>query len=342
MTRFPVLSMKRIPDVPLTGLSLLATQTTSFSGIFRYQSPTYRLPMEFPGVKKPRARRNSNIPPSVNSLISIKSPYQVTHPVPPPSVNSLISIKSPYQVTHPVPPSLILALAYAHEQLLRQSSPHPSSPMVVFTAAISVSGIFMCSNFKNPSPLRHTSVCVPESFNITIVYTEDGSRIQYSSENSSSFSVKVKTCVPDRITGFLVLDDEISGGVDEEDSGCAIDGVVSVGHPNDHLFWYVLVPKSDVSLADGFPGGEETESAEHEQLLRQSSRHSSSPMVVFTAVIVSGIFMFSSFKNPSPLRHTSVAFLQHPCLQSLFDLGLNPETHLQENPAESQMPKAPQ
>nr|GMD71570.1 hypothetical protein Iba_scaffold50542CG0010 [Ipomoea batatas] len=94
---------------------------------------------------------------------------------------------------------------------------------------------------------------VPESFNITIVYTEDGSRIQYSSENSSSFSVKV-------ITGFLVLDDEISGGVDEEDSGCAIDGVVSVGHPNDHLFWYVLVPKSDVSLADGFPGGEETES----------------------------------------------------------------------------------
>nr|GMD05213.1 hypothetical protein Iba_chr06bCG4500 [Ipomoea batatas]GMD08991.1 hypothetical protein Iba_chr06dCG3860 [Ipomoea batatas] len=94
---------------------------------------------------------------------------------------------------------------------------------------------------------------VPESFNITIEYTDNGSRIQYSSENSSSFSMKA-------ITGFLVLDDEISGGVDEEDSGCAIDGVVSVGHPNDHLFWYVLVPKSDVSLADGVSRGEETES----------------------------------------------------------------------------------
>nr|GME13607.1 hypothetical protein Csa_3G850615 [Ipomoea batatas] len=83
--------------------------------------------------------------------------------------------------------------------------------------------------------------------------------------------------------------------------------------------------------------------AVHEQLLRQSSRHSSSPMVVFTAVIsVSGIFMFSSFKNPSPLRQTSVWFLQHPWLQSWFDLALNPETHLQENPPGPQMPNAPQ
>nr|GMD06904.1 hypothetical protein Iba_chr06cCG2050 [Ipomoea batatas]GMD11423.1 hypothetical protein Iba_chr06fCG3580 [Ipomoea batatas] len=87
--------------------------------------------------------------------------------------------------------------------------------MVVFTAVISVSGIFMFSSFKNPSPLRQTSVWF----------------LQHPWLQSWS-------------TGFVVLDDEISGGVDEEDSGCAIDGV----------------PESDVSLADGVPGGEETES----------------------------------------------------------------------------------
>nr|GLL28801.1 hypothetical protein CR513_16898 [Ipomoea trifida] len=58
---FPVLSMKRIPDVPLTGLSLLATQAAVSSGNFWNHIPTYRLPeVEFPGVKKPRASTYSS------------------------------------------------------------------------------------------------------------------------------------------------------------------------------------------------------------------------------------------------------------------------------------------
>nr|GMD11425.1 hypothetical protein CR513_16898 [Ipomoea batatas] len=72
--------------------------------------------------------------------------------------------------------------------------------------------------------------------------------------------------------------------------------------------------------------------AVQEQLFKQSSSHSFNPMALFTsATSVLGIFMFSSFKNPSPLLHTSVSFLQHPWLQSRLDFGLNPGMHLQSN-----------
>nr|GMD02958.1 hypothetical protein TorRG33x02_234650 [Ipomoea batatas] len=77
---------------------------------------------------------------------------------PPPSVNSFISIKSSYQVMHPIPPALTFAAANpVHEQFLRQTSSHSLSSMLMFTTAISVSGIFIRVSFANPSPFLHAS-----------------------------------------------------------------------------------------------------------------------------------------------------------------------------------------
>ncbi|KAF7850024.1 hypothetical protein BT93_L0014 [Corymbia citriodora subsp. variegata] len=53
--RFPSLSIPRRPEVPLTGLSRLATHAIVFSGILLYHNPKYLL-LELPGLKKPRAK----------------------------------------------------------------------------------------------------------------------------------------------------------------------------------------------------------------------------------------------------------------------------------------------
>ncbi|GMQ04201.1 hypothetical protein CsSME_00049702 [Camellia sinensis var. sinensis] len=57
MTRFPCWSIDIAPDVPLIGLSRLATQTTVCLEILWYHIPTYlRLDVPFPGLKNPSAK----------------------------------------------------------------------------------------------------------------------------------------------------------------------------------------------------------------------------------------------------------------------------------------------
>nr|GMD02956.1 hypothetical protein KK1_037827 [Ipomoea batatas] len=160
MTRFPVVSMKRIPDVPLTGLSLLATQTAICSGNFWNHIPTYRLPeVEFPGVKKPRANERNIVKRTILVKMLVCLPMFSVCCCLHSTVASFGELPHIYQLSIPsnasIPPSLIFALAYAvQEQFFQTELLHiPSIQWLLFTSAVSVSGIFMLSSLANPSPL---------------------------------------------------------------------------------------------------------------------------------------------------------------------------------------------
>lgn len=71
------------------------------------------------------------------------------------SIYCLVSIKSPYQVIHPLP-FLISALAYARqEQLLKHFCSHASRLIFLSNSTLEVSGIFTFSILTNPSPFLH-------------------------------------------------------------------------------------------------------------------------------------------------------------------------------------------
>nr|GLL17749.1 unnamed protein product [Ipomoea trifida] len=63
-TRIPLSLSNSLPEVLFSGVSLLATQTTSFVGILLYQMPTYRF-LDFPGLKNP----SSKFPPAETMVV---------------------------------------------------------------------------------------------------------------------------------------------------------------------------------------------------------------------------------------------------------------------------------
>ncbi|KAI8531518.1 hypothetical protein RHMOL_Rhmol11G0142400 [Rhododendron molle] len=79
ITRFPSLLRDRTPEVPLIGLSLLATQTKVFSEILLYHIPTY-LRLEFPGLKNPSAKvstLDTKTSPSLMNWVGVKVSMEV-------------------------------------------------------------------------------------------------------------------------------------------------------------------------------------------------------------------------------------------------------------------------
>nr|GMC53536.1 hypothetical protein B456_002G078300 [Ipomoea batatas] len=63
-TRIPLSLRISLPEVLFSGVSLLATQTTSLVGILLYQMPTYRF-LDFPGLKNP----SSKLPPAETMVV---------------------------------------------------------------------------------------------------------------------------------------------------------------------------------------------------------------------------------------------------------------------------------
>nr|GMC51829.1 Copia protein [Ipomoea batatas] len=63
-TRIPLSLRISLPEVSFSGVSLLATQTTSLLGILLYQMPTYRF-LDFPGLKNP----SSKFPPAETMVV---------------------------------------------------------------------------------------------------------------------------------------------------------------------------------------------------------------------------------------------------------------------------------
>nr|GLL17748.1 unnamed protein product [Ipomoea trifida] len=63
-TRIPLSLSISLPEVLFSGVSLLATQTTSLVGMLLYQMPMYRF-LELPGLKNP----SSKLPPAETMVL---------------------------------------------------------------------------------------------------------------------------------------------------------------------------------------------------------------------------------------------------------------------------------